>query len=83
MSRSCIVTVWERKNEKGEWEHNHIASGFEEGKHPKIKHPSYDSQKGWEKGEWRRSFMYITDDDKLEPIPDGPPTAIYLEKTKR
>jgi hypothetical protein len=76
MSRSCIVTIWEKQNEKGEWEHNHLDAGFVDGKFPKMKDPTYENQKGWSRGTWRKSFAYITDDDKLEPIPSGPPTDL-------
>jgi len=71
MNRSCIVTVWEKFNtEEGEWEHNHVTPGLEDGKVPSMKHPSFDGQKGWSRGRWRKSFMYIADDDSLVPIID-------------
>lgn len=70
MNRSHICTVWERQNEKGEWEHNHITPGFEDGKVPAMKDPSFDGQKGWSRGQWRKRFMYISDDDTLTPIID-------------
>ena len=72
MSRSCIVTVWEKQNEKDEWEHNHIEAGFVDGKIPKMKDPTYEHQKGWARNTWRKRFMYIDDDGKLEPIGGDP-----------
>lgn len=59
-SRSCWVTIWERKNEQGLWEHNHASEGFENGIFP----PAKKGQQ-WNRGTWRYYFMLIDDEGNL------------------
>lgn len=64
LSRSCWVTVWERLNEQGVWEHNHISEGFENGVLPPGK---ADHQ--WCKGTWRCHYKLIDDAGQLSDPP--------------
>jgi len=51
-----LVTSWARKNDKGEFEHNHIDDG-----HvvvgPKILHPS--QSKAWPRATWQFTHAYL------------------------
>lgn len=51
------VTLWERKNARGEWEHNHLSDGHEQGERPVPKHPNH--VRAWRGGEWRRRHAWL------------------------
>lgn len=50
------ITIWQRLNEKNEYEHNHIEDGHCESNFPTIK---FDSQKGWKNGKWNKHFALL------------------------
>jgi len=56
------VTLWSRKNEKGQWEFNHLEDGHvpEGTTKPTPKHENHKS--AWRKGEWMSSAAYLTAD---------------------
>ena len=72
MSGSNIATVWETFT-KGEWVHNHISAGIEDGAFPRAKlqyhngPPFPDHVKAWGKGTWRKTFMWLDDNGNLIP----------------
>lgn len=56
------VTSWSRKNEKGEWEFNHLEDGHVPAGtvKPTPKHENHKST--WRKGEWAAKPVYLTAD---------------------
>lgn len=56
------VTLWSRKNEKGEWEFNHLEDGHvpPDTAKPTPKHENHKS--AWKKGEWQYVHAHLTGD---------------------
>jgi len=66
------VTIWKRKNEEGEWQHNHIEKGWN---YNPIPDPIANTEKerkkqtnAWKNMKWRRSWGYIKDGKVVEIV---------------
>lgn len=60
------ITVWDTfDKEKEEFVFNHISDGWSDDEKPV---PKFDSQKGWLKREWRKSYAHLVD-GKVTLIP--------------
>lgn len=53
------ITVWERKNEQGEFEHNHIEDGHVPTDQPLPHSPT--QERAWKHAEWKRTYAYLID----------------------
>lgn len=56
------VTLWSRKNEKKEWEYNHLEDGHvpEGTQRPTPKHANHKSS--WKSGDWQPERAYLNTD---------------------
>jgi len=54
------ATLWSRKNDKGDWEFNHLELGHvQEGTtRPTPKHENHKT--AWKRGEWHARLAYLT-----------------------
>jgi len=53
------ITIWDTFNkEKDEFVFNHIADGWADDDKPV---PKFDSQNGWLKQEWRKSYAHLVE----------------------
>jgi len=59
------ITVWECKNDKGIFEHNHFEFGH---LHNDLPTPKYPHQKSWLNKEWRYRHAYLTKNNVIVNI---------------
>ena len=55
-----LVTSWSRKNDKEEFEHNHLEDGHANSIRPTPIHENH--KKAWAKGIWKAHHGYLTFD---------------------
>jgi len=52
-----FATCWERLNEKGRWEHNHVEYDWAEGDTPKAVNSL--QERSWTNAKWRKTTGYL------------------------
>lgn len=66
------VTLWYIfDKEKGTFVHNHLESGWVDGKYPKPKSPEFKNQQAWKKQEWVSRFKLLNENYQIVDVLSG------------
>lgn len=57
------VTIWERQDDRGIFDHNHISDGFDEAQLVPIGN-DYQT-KSWKNGKWKATKALLNDNNEL------------------